>query len=320
MFDKENPQPQRLEGSALEGVIQLLCQEIGHAVQIIGIVEVGAFSREEIPAGRSYDLRVYAWSSKCYFWNEYDPHPPITAFRWQRESIGELIGITFASLPVVSFCWDDFNELVCKKILQKFGVSIVFSVVDVRLVDAEIFHIQNKVASEHYYLLRSQVLSDPHHWISEKRFWIDAKIFTPMTDYYFKTYLKPAENGKYEFETDLCSLLDLMRCNHTLVRKSFWARRAVEVLRDAAMAYHYIQSGRMIYKMNDVLNFYEVCLPEKYDFVLFMYSFVTDASYQGVYRASFTMHPCEMIEYLHSHISTIRRVVNALRKKTTNRL
>lgn len=307
MFDKRRS-PMELQVGKLRKFVRKLAAIIAHDVEIIAVSEYGSFSRCEAVPDSDVNLRVYVWSRKAYFWNEVF-YPPVEKLDHMRHEMNRLFCASSPPIPVFHYCRDDFNEEVIKEISDEIGIAVNFVLVDTRIVDYDLYNIGRLPSEEYLFLLQGSILFDPKMWLRERQRRHKGIRFDLIADLYYSRYLTGIDPLFYELLEMTMDDLDWVSRNNKIP----WVSCAVEIIRNAAMAFHYAKTGEMIFKKGDIIDFYQQFLPDRISFIKFLYTLKTDVKNRTSLIRSLILSPQDAISYFWTLVGQIENVVDGLR-------
>lgn len=309
VFDKRKS-PLELHISKLREFVRKLQTRIANEVEVIAVSECGSFSLCEAVPDSDVNLRVYAWSRKGYFWNEVF-YPPIEKLDSMRQIMNALPCGSSPPIPVFHYCRDDFNEGVAEEISDEIGIRTNFVLVDTRVVDYDVFRIDRFPSDEYLYLLQGSILFDPKKWLRDLVVQLEDVRFDSIADLFYSKYLKQVDPMFYELLEMTRDDLDWVSRNNKIP----WVSCAVEIIRNAAMAFHYAKTGEMIFKKGDIIDFYQQFLPDRISFIKFLYTLKTDVKNRTSLIRSLILSPQDAISYFWTLVGQVENVVDSLRNK-----
>lgn len=256
---------------------RLLEEEIGHNFEVEAIIEMGSYAKNEAVPGSDIDTRVYV-SSPDYYLRQTSGN----RFSDLRQAEGDNSFSDFLKTvdekPTLTFDWYKFNEPKIKKLSEKVDANVEFGLVDIRFAEYELSQLSVRPTQEHQLILQSNIVYDASEWIKEKKSEIEGIKYPALASFYKERYL---DNLPFEIYTHLQpQRMDLFKLEKS--RQIQWVKWAVRSLRDAVGAKAYIQTGRFIFKKDDILNFcYEHLSADDFKTVEELYDWKTDPEIRG---------------------------------------
>jgi hypothetical protein len=261
----------------LNTMIAILEKRLGHQAKVVGILEIGSFAKHEgVPCSDS-DLRVYVESPEVYFYQtRVNNQEEIKNFA-QTESEKKLFLEECGTLPWQNLEWFNFNEPNSAEISEILNLSLEFGVADARFTEFRLNRLDQHCLEEHQIIMQSNILYDPAGTIKQWQHSLTGIRYQSMCDYYQRRYLDnpPSEIYLYLKPGDL---------DANKIKKSgqiLWVKWAVRTIRDAASVKMYQGNGRLIYKKQEILDFYKKYLPQHYGLVSMLYEWKTDPDLRG---------------------------------------
>ena len=160
MFDPQQCDLAKDQGK-LARYIALTQEALDNRAEVVAVLEIGSFAKEEAVPGSDIDTRAYLRSPDVCFINllhEREPPPSLAEF------ISKHQGIAPAALH-----WNSFNAPVSSRISEALGVHITLAVADVGYAGFLLSRPAQYPSNEHSLLFQSNVLHDPDRFISAKR-------------------------------------------------------------------------------------------------------------------------------------------------------
>jgi len=183
---------------------------------------------------------------------------------------------------------------------------------DSRFAEYELQQLDNLPTSEHQLILQSNIVYDPKGWIAQTKQKIEGKIHPAMVSFYQERYL-----DKLPFE--IYSHLQPNEFDKAKLEKSRqiqWVKWAVRTIRDAVGAKTYIQTGKFIYKKEDILNFCSIYLPpDAFETVQEIYRWKTDFETRERMIADFLATPDKCFALFSEYTKKIENIVNQIKNR-----
>ena len=148
------------DSERIEALVSELEERIGHAAKIVGILEIGSFTKGEAVTTSDSDLRLYVTSPEVYCWQSFgkDLKAKLRPEKEQR-FLDFLDGLP--TLPRQVYEWEEFNNPVSHELSQKYDVNFEFGVADMRFVWHEFSELGSKPCGEYELLFQGAILYDP---------------------------------------------------------------------------------------------------------------------------------------------------------------
>lgn len=252
--------------------VQLLASELGHGFVVDGIIQMGSYAKGEAVPGSDVDTRVYVSSPDFYLRQTSGSRLSDARQKETEQKFADFLK-TADQKPCLTIDWNDFNDPVAKKICAQLSVNVEFGLADSRFAEYELAHIDTQPTPEHQLLLESNLVYDPKNWLAKRKTEMDGIIYPALVALYqdrylnalpfeIYTHLQPHEGDARKLEKS---------------RQIQWLKWAVRSIRDAVGAKTYQQTGRLVYKKADVLNFCSATLsPEDVAIIKELYHWKTD--------------------------------------------
>ncbi|MBI5305089.1 MAG: hypothetical protein HY868_23355 [Chloroflexi bacterium] len=271
-FDYEHSELERDSGK-LHRYVQLLENALGDHARVVGILEIGSFAKGEAVPTSDIDTRVFVTSPTRYFWQAV--MGMFSAMQLaEREQFYTRFVEQHDGLPRRDYTWSDFNQPVAEKIAAELGANIEFGIADARYAEFEFERLDESPMENHSFLFQSNIIHDPHNWLSCWRARLRGQHFPILEKFYRARYLDELPAEVYWFLKP--DSLDYFKLKKS--RQIQWVKWAVRCLRDAAATRVFIATGDFIYKKPHVLAFYRENLPDDFGFVAEIYAWKTDVA------------------------------------------
>lgn len=233
-----------------EKYIELLEKKIGHNFKVDAIIEMGSYAKGEAVPGSDIDTRVYI-SSPSHYFRQTSGSRFSDSKQAENDKLFSDFFRTTEEKPCLVLDWFEFNEPTAREISKTIGANIDFGLTDSRLAVYELTQLSIRPTQEHQLILQSNIVYDERGWLKEKKSEIEGVRFSPLISFYQERYL-----DKLPFE--IYTHLQPQKFDTLKLKQSHqiqWVKWAVRSLRDAIGTKVYIQTGKFIFKKDDVLNF-----------------------------------------------------------------
>lgn len=256
-FDPSQSKFER-NGAQISTFVRILEGSFSTSVSVVGIVEIGSFAKgEAIPASDS-DTRVYIRCPEATFVNLIsDPDGP--------PGLTEYLASDSGPEPIF-LQWSTFNAPVRNRLREEIEGNISFGVLDVSLADFLFNHLEQFPTQDHSMLFQSNIVYDPHQWISRWRKQLEGQVFLSQVRLYIEQVLARARNG-----------LPWYVANPGNPRgPQQWLLQAVRCIREAVSAQSYAQTGHFTFKKDTVLERLQQLSPSDVSLVNTLYEWKCD--------------------------------------------
>lgn len=294
----------------LKQYINFLEKEIGHNFKIDGIIELGSFAKHEAVPKSDIDTRIYLSSPDFFILQTTGSRFSISKQKSKEKYFSEFLKKQNKK-QVFRIDWFKFNSKIIKKNYKKLGVVIEFGLTDSRFLDHELKNLNKNFTEEHQLLLESNIVFDPKNFLHQKKSQIQGKIYKPLVKIYKERYLNNlpfeiyAHLGKDQFDK-----YKLQQSNQIQ-----WVKWAVRSIRDAIGTQSYIQTGKLIYKKEDIFKFCNKFLSkEDVSVIKEIYSWKTDAKIRTKMIKDFIKNPNKYFDIFKKYTVELENVVKQIKK------
>jgi len=279
-------------------------KRLGHGAKIVGVLEIGSFTKDEAVPTSDSDLRIYVESPDVYFWQGWGADRKATG-KPEKEQYFLSFLETSPDLPRVTYEWEEFNEPISHELSESLGINFEFGIADARFVRHQFDNLRLKPCGEYELLFQGKVLYDPlkilADWYSR---YYGARCQT-LCDHYQVRYLDHPP-----FEVALHTKPD--RFDRHKIEKSgqiLWVKWAVRALRDAVASKTYQATGKFTYRKQEVLDFYRKHLPQHMDFIELLYIWKTDETVRAKMVQEFLDDPNPFFDEFASMMPKLESIV-----------
>ena len=172
--------------------------------------------------------------------------------------------------------WSTFNAPVRIRLREEIEGNISFGIIDASLADFLFNHLEQFPTQDHSMLFQSNLIYDPHQWISMWREQLGGQVFQSQANLYIEQALARARDG-----------LPWYLANPSNPRgPQQWLLQAVRCIREAVSAQSYAQTGHFIFRKDAVLERLQQLSPSDVSLVKTLYEWKCDQSIrQEIIRA-----------------------------------
>lgn len=256
-FDSSHSEFER-DLAQIRTVIRTLEQSFPFSISVIGIVEIGSFSKGEAIPSSDVDTRIYIKCPEATFINGEPDEPP---------GLTEYLASNSVPEPILLH-WNTFNNPVRERLRDEVEEKISFFFIDTSFAEFLFDHIETIPTQDHSMLFQSNIIYDPQQWLAGWRSRLSGRIFQSQVRLYLEQALRRAKNG-------LPWYLD----NPGNPRgPQQWLLQAVRCIREAVSAQSYAQTGHFVFKRDAVLERLRKLSVGDSSFVEMLYSWKCDQS------------------------------------------
>ncbi|HPV70957.1 MAG TPA: hypothetical protein PKY08_03670, partial [Candidatus Magasanikbacteria bacterium] len=306
-----NPNHSELElrPEQVQKYAQLLTSEIGHGFVVDGIIEIGSYAKGEAVPGSDMDTRVYISSPDFYVWQTSGSRLSACRQKEAEQKFADFLQIN-KDRQCLTLDWYDFNDPVAKRLCQELGLNVEFGLADSRFAEYELQKLSTQVTTEHQLLLESNLVYDPKGLLAKRRAGIKGVIYPVMALYYQERYLDALP---FEIYTHLQPhKMDNWKIEKS--RQIQWVKWAVRSIRDAIGAKNYIQSGKLIYKKEDILSFCSINLsPTDVAVIEELYRWKTDPEIREQIIDGFLVDPDKYFSLFKEYTKKLEKIVRRIK-------
>jgi hypothetical protein len=277
----------------------ILVQETLAQWNVVALLEIGSFAKEEAVPTSDIDTRVYIeGADRCVINLLHEPEPPqaFKEFVVQREGCRPLV-----------LEWDAFNEPVSNRVSEALGVPITLAVVDTSYASFLLDRVGDYPSDEHSFLFQNNVLYDPDRFIANRRAALDGLVIPDLVHYYRDRVRWRLERMAVYAKPHPADGVKLAESGQIL-----WGAHAVRCLRDAVAARSYAETGRFVYRKRDVLCFVAERYPQHTAIVAEVYSWKTDSEVRAQMVREFREAPTSLYAQFKAATLALHRAVEEI--------
>ncbi|MFA6100227.1 MAG: hypothetical protein WC750_05165 [Patescibacteria group bacterium] len=232
----------------LEIFVEQLENRLGHQARIVGILEIGSFTKGEAVPSSDSDLRIYVESPEVYFWQGWGANPKAKT-KPEKESYFDAFVQVNPGLPRVTYDWDAFNNPIANELSGALSVNLEFGITDSRFVEYQFDNLATLSNGEYELLFQGQILYDPQNTLLKWHQKHYGERYESLYRFYQTRYLdqllpevaihtEPDHYDKHKIEKS---------------GQIMWVKWAVRAIRDAVASKTYQATGKFVYLKQDVL-------------------------------------------------------------------
>lgn len=259
---------------------------LGHQAKIVGILEIGSFTKNEAVPSSDSDLRIYIESPEVYFWQGWGANPKAKT-KPEKESYFEAFAQVNPGLPRVIYDWDAFNDPVSNELSGALSVNFEFGITDSRFVEYQLDNLATLPNGEYELLFQGRVLYDPQNTLLKWHQKHYGECYESLCSFYQTRYLDQLlPEVAIHTEPDHYDKHKIQKSGQIM-----WVKWAVRAIRDAVASKTYQATGKFVYLKQEVLDFYQKHLPQHLDFVNQLYIWKTDPTVRAEMVRKFMANP-----------------------------
>lgn len=293
----------------LKSLVEQLEGRLGHQAKIVGILEIGSFTKNEAVPSSDSDLRIYVESPEVYFWQGWGANPKAKT-KPEKENYFNAFVQANPSLPRVTYDWDAFNNPVSNELSGALNVNFEFGITDHRFVEYQLDNLKTLPNGEYELLFQGRILYDPQKTLLKWHQKYYGECYGSLCDFYQTRYLdqllpevaihtEPDHYDKHKIEKS---------------GQIMWVKWAVRAVRDAVASKTYQATGKFVYLKQDVLDFYQKHLPQHLDFVNQLYIWKTDQTVRAEMVRKFIADPTSYFTEFKNLMPKLEQIVADVNK------
>lgn len=308
-FNPEHSELETTPGKA-ERYAWLLEKAIGHDAKVEAILEIGSYAKGEAVPSSDSDTRIYVSSPDAIIWQSSGSRLSAAQKDQQEQQFRDFNAQQEIKKPRLFMDWYEFNDPVANDIGKNLGSNVEFGLADENFANFEIENLETIPSNEHSLILRSNTLYDPNGYILKKRQMMAGKIYPVMVDFYRKRCLESLPEEIYEhFQPHKMDDFKIKKG-----RQIQWVKWAVSSLRDAVASKIYIQTGQVIYKKSDVLEYYSSNLPDEMETVSELYEWKTNPEKRERMVEDFLRDPTPYFKKFKDYTEKLEQIISKVNK------
>ncbi|MHB8830766.1 MAG: hypothetical protein ACYC44_01475 [Patescibacteria group bacterium] len=293
----------------LKSLVEQLESRLGHQAKIVGILEIGSFTKNEAVPSSDSDLRIYVESPEIYFWQGWGANPKAKT-KPEKENYFSAFEQVNPGLPRVTYDWDAFNNPVSNELSGALNINFEFGITDSRFVEYQLDNLMTLPNGEYELLFQGRILYDPQKILLKWHQKHYGECYKSLCDFYQTRYLdRLLPEVAIHTEPDHYDKHKIEKSGQIL-----WVKWAVRAVRDAIASKTYQKNGKFVFKKEEILDFCKKYLPQHEDFINQLYAWKTDPIVRTKMVADFIANPTPFFEEFASLTPKLEAVVADINK------